>query len=129
MNIDSLKEGFEQIKIKHHRSPAYQATHAALVKDGKVFVGIAKCHGKDQFNKKLGIKISVGRAMHAWKVDSGIELRRGELGATRGSRVIKTSSPEEIETVLMTTIFTEPTPALETPVVSSGGCCGRGCND
>ena len=128
-NIESLKEGFEQIKIKHFNSETYKGTHAALVKEGKVFLGIAKCNPKDQFNRRLGREISLGRALHAWKVDAGVEVTRGASSVY----TIETHSPEELEIVLEKQVFTEPTPTLE-PVApmlgSAGGCCGGGaCKD
>lgn len=125
-NIDDLKAGFDLVKIKHFNSEHYKGTHVALVKDGKVFVGVAKCHVKDQFNRKLGLKISLGRAIFAWKIDAGIEKdRRGLM--VYGQRTFTSTSPEGTEKILKQEVFTEPTPTLE-PVSqmigAPNGCCG-----
>lgn len=128
--LDVVKQGFDRIQVKHLRSATYQATHVGLVKGDKVFVGIAKCHKTDQFNKKMGIKIALGRAIHAWKVDAGITRPRSK---TKHTAVFKGLNKEGIEGVLEAI---DHEPVLASADVntcsgacgSTGGCCGRGCN-
>jgi hypothetical protein len=125
MNVSDLKQGFDRVEIKHFNSKTYKATHVALVKNSTVYVGTSKCHGDDQFNRKLGREIAIGRAMHAWKVDAGILPARKD---TKHVAVFPGLTKEGIDSTLEA-LDHEPVLA-SCANVSSGGCCGGGsCKD
>jgi len=63
-NIEELKEKYDVI-IKHLRRAKPEATCAILIKDKKVYAGRAECSGKDQFSKKIGRDVALGRAYGA----------------------------------------------------------------
>lgn len=126
--LEELKSTFDLVTVKHLRSNTYQGTHVALVKDGKVFIGISKCHRKDQFNKRLGLKIAIGRAMHSWKVDAGIEPSRMNT-----QEAIIADCQDKIDKAIEE-LRKEPDSVTEIGQIierseSAGGCCGGGCNN
>ena len=113
---------FDRIVLKHHNKPyadhwkldqgqlgyvGYRAPHAALVKGGVVYVGVAKTNPKDQFNRKLGRKIALGRAFFEYQRQNGLV---GPRPATRTSRGFtqwakKFSTPEELSAILGDDVF------------------------
>jgi hypothetical protein len=141
MNIKTLA-GFDKVKIKHHNpldennnsiQDAYRATHVALVKEGKAYIGVARVAPGDQFNKTLGREIAIGRALQKWKVDAKISpVRSGRLSRFDHSLVRPYTTEEELETVLMTEVFDgkvelkEVKPDAE-PIAASGCCGGSAC--
>ena len=63
-SLRQIKEQFERVIIKYTKKSC-----EVMVVDGlKVYVGSSKCHDNDQFNRKLGRAIALGRAMHAYNV-------------------------------------------------------------
>src|ERR1700676_5540302 len=100
-DLDALKQGFDVVKIKHHNTPAYQATHVALVKDDTVFIGKAIVAPGDQFNRALGREIALGRAYHAWQELAGVTPYRRKKGVITTTLLAKFSSPEKLEEILM----------------------------
>ena len=129
MNVNDLKQGFDRVEIVHFNSETYKATHVALVKNDTVYVGTSKCHEDDQFNRRRGREIAVGRAMHAWKVDAGILPKRQ---GTKHVAILPGLTKEGIDSAI-DAISHEPVLAAAENLghcenESSGGCCGRGCN-
>jgi len=140
----NILEGFDKVKIKHHNPldennnsirNAYRATHVALVKEGKAYIGVARVAPGDQFNKTLGREIAIGRALQKWKEDVKISpVRTGEgRRITRFDHALVRpyTTEEELETVLLTEVFDgkvelkEVKPDAEP--LAAGGCCGGVC--
>lgn len=130
MHIDELKKTFKQVKVKHFNSETYKGTHVALVtEENKVFVGIAKCNPRDQFNRRIGRDIAVGRAFKLWKFDAGVLPQPQHATTSNKIKVFAAKDEAEIESIIDKVVFTEPTPQLmpvEPQIVSCGGgsCCG-----
>jgi len=105
--IDDLKQGFTWVKVKHYNTPEYKATHVALVKDGEVFVGIARANPNDQFSRAIGREVALGRAMHVWKVHVGIIQERARALALgrKTAYVRKYETVEELEKILQEEVF------------------------
>ena len=117
-DLDKLKVTFDGVFIKHHteNNPALMIgtikalTCVALVKDKKVYVGISACDHQDQFNRKKGRLIAVGRAMHEYKLDIGIDLPRSSDFYRQSSSFplsFTIEAPTEINTrdVVQTVVF------------------------
>lgn len=120
MNVADLKQGFDKVEIVHFNSETYKGTHAALIKGDKVYVGFAKCHEDDQFNRKRGREIALGRAMHSWKVDSGITPSR----KNGSEKIIFADCKEDVDKIVENL---RKEPCLPVVAESAGGCCGGGC--
>ena len=72
-----VKKGFEvdvahkveNLALRHEDGTPYYVkaiTFAMITKDGISGFGEARCSRLDQFNKKRGFQIAVGRALKAW---------------------------------------------------------------
>ena len=83
-NLDELKSVFDRVFIKHHteNNPPIMPgtmkamTCVALVKGNKIYIGISACDFHDQFSRKKGSLIAIGRAMHEYELDIGDEIMR-----------------------------------------------------
>jgi len=62
MTTNSNKEYFLYLTLKV-KNKEHKLTYAGIVKDNKLHVGEAMCSPKDEFNKKLGRTIALGRAV------------------------------------------------------------------
>ena len=71
-SLNKLKQNFDKVLIKYTEN----SCNVLLVKGLNVFKGVSKCHENDNFNRKLGRKIALGRAEHAYKVANGAKLVR-----------------------------------------------------
>jgi len=78
--LSKLKEDFDRVLIKY----TDKSCEVLLIKGLNVFSGSSKCHENDNFNKKLGRKIALGRAEFASKVTAGIKTNRGNEFSTGG---------------------------------------------
>jgi hypothetical protein len=61
-----------------HTIQPYTHIAAVVLKSGQMFWGVSKCCPKDQYNRKLGYTISVGRAL-SWAAkphSKGMTIRR-----------------------------------------------------
>jgi len=64
-NVMVLKEKFDRVQLRHIRPDNKTgATVAILVSGEKAFVGYSLCHDNDQFDRKKGRNIAIGRAQH-----------------------------------------------------------------
>ena len=82
MNFEKLKELFDgRVVLKHYKPTETESgyTLGALIYKDRVFIGISRCHELDQFNRRLGREMALGRAFIAfkeWKNPPSIEDRR-----------------------------------------------------
>lgn len=74
MNVKSLRQSGWKVKVLHHRIEDDRIFGAIRPKGGKTeiiidspcgehFRGIAVCSNNDLYNKKMGVKIALGRAL------------------------------------------------------------------
>lgn len=71
MTVDTLRKSGFKIKVYHHRKMNTEGINArggktvveVTTPDGNNFVGISRCSRKENFNKRLGVMIALGRAM------------------------------------------------------------------
>lgn len=62
-NVQALKKQYDRVQIRHIRPDNRTgATVAILVSGEKAFVGYSLCHDNDQFDRKKGRNIAIGRA-------------------------------------------------------------------
>lgn len=100
-NLKQLKEQFDKVYIKYDGTSC-----SVLLVDGlNVFKGTSQCHKEDNFNRKLGRTIALGRAELAYKVGSGdAEPRTGIKLLSTGfyseypkQAIIRCGTPEILE--------------------------------
>lgn len=72
-SLKKLKEDFDRVLIKY----TDKSCEVLLVKGLSVFSGSSKCHENDNFDRKLGRTIALGRAEFASKVSDGTKQSRG----------------------------------------------------
>lgn len=82
MTVESLRKSGYKIKVQHHRKtiPAVKAINArggktvveVTTPDGHTFVGISRCSRKENFNKRLGVRIALGRAMKKREIQTNL---------------------------------------------------------
>lgn len=65
--LSKLKTEFDKVIIKY----GDKSCNVMLIKGLNVFTGLSKCHENDNFNRKLGREIALGRAEFASKLVSG----------------------------------------------------------
>lgn len=104
-----LKQHFDKVVLKHYTTGLYKGTKAALVKGNQVFLGTSLCVQEDQFNRRVGRLIALGRALHAYQVSTGQTHGRKSLKHTQ---VLVATSPENIEEILTAQIFNGLTPVI-----------------
>ena len=63
-NLKQLREQFDRVIIKYSE----KSCEVMLIDGLNAFSGVSKCHENDNFNKKLGRTIALGRAEHAFKI-------------------------------------------------------------
>ena len=120
MNLDSLKQEFDLVKIKHYNTPDYRATHVALVKGLNVYIGIARCVVEDPFNRRTGRLIALGRAYHEYEVaEHKIQTR----GFKKWSYVKFAENKDQLEEILCTEVYNGP---VKDPIASPEAC---NCDD
>lgn len=70
MTIKELRKAGYKVRVLHHRVPSAWGLYSArggtteIIIDspsGQHFEGQAKCSEKDNYNKKLGVRIALGR--------------------------------------------------------------------
>lgn len=80
MNLQELRNTFDKVVLKHHKDSANPRTVAAIVDGNFVFIGVAKCFETDQFNRRLGREIAVGRALRAHRrFSKDLDYRKCEV--------------------------------------------------
>lgn len=71
-SLKKLKENFDRVLIKYTEKSC-----EVLIVDGlNVYKGKSKCHDHDNFDKKLGRTIALGRAEHAHGIANGSKSSR-----------------------------------------------------
>ena len=101
-DVVELRKEFDKVIIKHFRpeNPSAenpQGTMAILQKDGLFHVGVARCDHRDQFNRRRGRLIALGRAYQNYRL-SDLLPKKGK------ATLAKTfNSKEEIDK-----LFVEP---------------------
>ena len=71
-DLKTLKEKFDKVYIKY----TDKSCDVMLVDGLDIFKGRAQCHINDNFNRKLGRTIALGRAEFQYKVNRGIKSQR-----------------------------------------------------
>lgn len=71
-SLKHLKEKFTKVIIKYTN----KSCEVMLVDGLNIFIGKSRCHENDNFDRKKGRTIALGRAEFAYKVDSGEKLAR-----------------------------------------------------
>ena len=71
-SLRQLKEKFDRVLIKY----TDKSCEVLLVDGLKVYTGKSKCHDNDNFDKKLGRTIALGRAEHAHGIAKGSKSSR-----------------------------------------------------
>lgn len=75
MTIHDLRKNGYKVRVLHHRKHDNRILGAVKAKGGMTIVqittpdgqdleGRARCSNKDLYNKKLGVKVAVGRALY-----------------------------------------------------------------
>ena len=68
-----------EVSVAHvRRNKKLIRTVASIRVDDKVHVGVAGCNPSDNFSRRLGKDISIGRARFAMAIDLGITDRKGQ---------------------------------------------------
>ena len=71
-SLKHLQEKFTKVIIKYTN----KSCEVMLVDGLNVFIGKSRCHENDNFDRKKGRTIALGRAEFAYKVNSGEKLAR-----------------------------------------------------
>ena len=69
-----IKEMNGLMKIVHQYSDDKKRTYAMLKIDGKYYEGMSECSNQDQFDKKIGRVIAIGRAVKEFEKKSQMPL-------------------------------------------------------
>ena len=77
-SLNQLRETFDRVVIKYTDNTC----EVMLVKGLYVFTGKSRCHGNDNFNKKLGRTIALGRAEFASNVTLNNKATRSSMMKT-----------------------------------------------
>lgn len=75
MTVQSLRQSGYKVRVLHHRRNDDRVLGAVHPKGGETVIqittpdgvdleGRAKCSKKDLYNKKLGVKVAIGRALY-----------------------------------------------------------------
>lgn len=70
MTVEDLRKSGYKVRVKHYRRASVEGVASrggkTLVEvtapDGTTFVGMSRCSRKENFNKRLGVRIALGRA-------------------------------------------------------------------
>lgn len=88
--LKKLQEKFDRVLIKYEKNKC-----DILLVDGlRIFSGTSKCHEGDNFNRKLGRTIALGRAEFAFEAHSGNKTSRN------GQKLDKTGEVHEFHGVI-----------------------------
>ncbi len=90
LKLDELKLQFDRVKLFHSKEQARSI--AVFIKGDVAYVGVAKCATGDDFSKRRGRQIALGRAMFAYNVATGKEQER----VTKRSEVLSFSREVDI---------------------------------
>lgn len=71
MTIEELRKSGYKIRVHHHRKAGTEGINArggktvveVTTPDGTTLVGMSRCSRKENFNKRMGVRIALGRAM------------------------------------------------------------------
>lgn len=71
MTVEDLRKSGYKVKVHHHRKFSVVGINSRGGKtiveittpDGSTFTGVARCSRKENFNKRLGVRIALGRAL------------------------------------------------------------------
>jgi len=71
MTIEELRKNGYKIRVHHHRKINNMSINArggktvveVTTPDGTTLVGMSRCSRKENFNKRMGVRIALGRAM------------------------------------------------------------------
>lgn len=71
LTVEELRKNGYKVRVHHHRKVVTSAVAArggktvveVTTPDGVTFVGISRCSRKENFNKKMGVRIALGRAL------------------------------------------------------------------
>lgn len=85
MNLKQARNEFDRVLVTHIRTETGAKTTVILVEGLNMYVGVSKCAPNDNFNRKLGVTIALGRATFEQR------LRAGETTA-RKSHATRTES-------------------------------------
>jgi len=67
-SLQELKKKFSRVIVKHLRQEKPEETCVVLIKDRAVYVGRSRCSKGDQFCKKRGRIIAIGRAWRMYEL-------------------------------------------------------------
>jgi len=117
--VRELRKKFDRVVVRHYREKdGDQFTHAAVVTGTDIFIGISRCDKRDQFCKRIGRSIALGRAIHEFHESVGATAKRDRSGRKNklSYRVVVPSSAE-VDQVLKKEIFKDSEKKTEeTPV-------------
>ena len=71
MTIEDLRRAGYKIRVHHHRKLNTEGINArggktvveVTTPDGTTLVGMSRCSRRENFNKRMGVRIALGRAM------------------------------------------------------------------
>lgn len=71
MTIEDLRKSGYKIRVHHHRKMNLDGINArggktvveVTTPDGTTLVGMSRCSRKENFDKRMGVRIALGRAM------------------------------------------------------------------
>lgn len=71
LTVKELRKNGYKVRVHHHRKVVTSTVAArggktvveVTTPDGVTFIGIARCSRKENFNKKMGVRIALGRAL------------------------------------------------------------------
>ena len=75
-SLKRLKEKFDRVIIKY----TDKSCEVLIVKGLEAYLGRSKCHESDNFDRKLGRTIALGRAEFAYKISLGEKVVRDSCG-------------------------------------------------
>ena len=115
-NVDTLKETFDQVYLKHHIDHENTAelagmTCAALVKGNTVFIGVSLCDSRDNFNRTRGRQIALGRALYEYRKATDTKFRPRKSDIKRETNElplcfkVETNSPDDVHEVVKRVVF------------------------
>lgn len=71
MTVEELRRSGYKIRVHHHRRKNDEGINArggktvveVTTPDGRTLIGVARCSRRENFNKRLGVRIALGRAL------------------------------------------------------------------
>lgn len=75
IDVEKLRRAGVKVRVKHYRRVSSSGTNPrggktvveVTLPDGTALVGESKCSRKENFNKRLGVRIALGRAMKIYR--------------------------------------------------------------